>query len=137
MADWVAQSVAPTRHKLRKATKVVNQTLAGLKVEKHPDKTFTGRIERGFDFLGYHFSPRGLSIAPPTIERFKARLARLYDQRADQARLGLYSRRYAMLRIPSIGHLYGHTLRPQDFSHIIKPRRLPSFHILPLVIACH
>jgi len=22
-------------------------------LEKHPDKTFIGRIERGFDFLGY------------------------------------------------------------------------------------
>lgn len=23
-------------------------------LEKHPDKMFIGRIERGFDFLGYH-----------------------------------------------------------------------------------
>ncbi len=34
-----------------------------LKLEKHPDKTFIGRIEKGFDFLGYHFSPEGLSMA--------------------------------------------------------------------------
>jgi RNA-directed DNA polymerase len=66
MDDWVAQSVAPIRWKLRKAIKRVNQTLAELKVEKHPDKTFIGRIERGFDFLGYHFSPGGLSLAPKT-----------------------------------------------------------------------
>ncbi len=31
--------------------------------EKHPDKTFIGRSEKGFDFLGYHFSRDGLSMA--------------------------------------------------------------------------
>lgn len=73
---------------------MVNRTLAGLKVEKHPDKTFIGRVERGFDFLGYHFSPGGLSIAPQTIERFKARLARLYERGANETRLGQYARRW-------------------------------------------
>ena len=34
---------------------LVNQTLNELRVEKHPDKTFIGRPEKGFDFLGYHF----------------------------------------------------------------------------------
>jgi hypothetical protein len=57
MDDWVI--LAPTRWKLRRAIKVVNQMLTELKVEKHPDKTFTGRIERGFDFLGYTHRPRG------------------------------------------------------------------------------
>jgi hypothetical protein len=31
-------------------------------LEKHPDKTYIGKIDRGIDFLGYHFSPDGLSI---------------------------------------------------------------------------
>jgi len=53
-----------------------------------------GQITRGFDFLGYRFSPRGLSIAPQTTERFKACLARLYEQGADETRLGLYARRW-------------------------------------------
>ena len=35
-----------------------NQTLNELKVEKHPDKTFIGRIAKGFDFLGYSFEPK-------------------------------------------------------------------------------
>jgi hypothetical protein len=43
MDDWVV--LAPTRWKLRKAIKLVNRNLAELKVEKHPDKTFIGRIE--------------------------------------------------------------------------------------------
>ncbi len=89
MDDWVA--MAPTRWKLRQAIKLVNQTLNELKLSKHPDKTFIGRIECGFDFLGYHFSPGGLSLAPQTIERFKARMARLYEQGADRGRLGQYT----------------------------------------------
>jgi hypothetical protein len=34
--------------------------------EKHPDKNFIGRIERGFDFLGYRAHPlRRLVIGVP------------------------------------------------------------------------
>jgi len=57
MDDWVI--LAPTRWKLRAAIRLVNDTLAELHVEPHPDKTFIGRISRGFDFLGYAFTPRG------------------------------------------------------------------------------
>jgi RNA-directed DNA polymerase len=42
--------LAPSRWKLRKAVRVVNQTLNGLGLEKRPEKTFIGRIEKGFDF---------------------------------------------------------------------------------------
>lgn len=47
--------LARSRWQLRGAVKVVNQMLGMLGLEKHPDKTFIGKIERGFDFLGYHF----------------------------------------------------------------------------------
>ena len=57
MDDWVI--LAPTRWKLRAAIRLVKETLAELKVEQNPDKTFIGRISRGFDFLGYVFSARG------------------------------------------------------------------------------
>ena len=33
-------------------------------------KTFIGKIEKGFDFLGYHFSPQGLRLARQTVENF-------------------------------------------------------------------
>ncbi len=78
--------------------KVVNQVLGSLKLEKHPDKTFIGRIERGFDFLGYHFRPNRLSVAANTIENFVARAIRLYEQEPGEAcasaRLGLYVERW-------------------------------------------
>jgi hypothetical protein len=32
--------------------------------------TFIGKIEKGFDFLCYHVSSDGLSVAQPTVERF-------------------------------------------------------------------
>ena len=55
--------LAPTRWKLRWAVKAVNEVLSSLRLEKHPDKTFIGRIEKGFDFLGYHFCPAGQRTA--------------------------------------------------------------------------
>lgn len=57
--------------------KVVNEVLGSLRLEKHPEKTFIGRIERGFDFLGYHFSQKGLSFARETLKRFVSRATRL------------------------------------------------------------
>ena len=49
-------------------------------MEKHPDKTFIGRIAKGFDFLGYSFEPKGLSIAPKTLANFLERITQLYEQ---------------------------------------------------------
>ena len=90
--------LAPTRWKLRKAVTVVNQVLASLNLEKHPDKTFIGRIERGFEFLGYHFSPEGLCVARKTVENFVARACRLYEhereKRTSSSALGMYVQRW-------------------------------------------
>ena len=56
MDDFIV--LTTTRWKLKQA---VNQRLNALKLEKHPDKTFIGRTDKGFDFLGYHVSPQGLT----------------------------------------------------------------------------
>lgn len=50
---------------------------AALRHAVHPDKTFIGRVERGFDFLGSHLTPQGLSVAPATRQRFCDRAHRL------------------------------------------------------------
>ena len=55
MDDWVV--LAPTRWKLRKAIRIVNQVLERLMLKNHPDKTSIGRVCVGFDFLGYHLTP--------------------------------------------------------------------------------
>jgi RNA-directed DNA polymerase len=91
--------LAPTRHKLRRAVKVVNETFDTLGLEKHPDKTFIGRVERGFDFLGYHLAPGRLTQSVATVGRFVERAARLYEQDrrepCDSPRLDAYVRRFS------------------------------------------
>jgi len=91
--------LAPTRHKLRRAVRVLNQTFTELGLEKHPHKTFIGRVERGFDFLGYHLTPGRLTLSGATVERFVERAARLYEQdrreSCDSPRLEAYVRRFS------------------------------------------
>ncbi len=73
----------------------VNGILELLKLDKHPDKTFIGRISRRFDFLGYRFYSSGLvGVAAKTIERFAERVSRLYEQGADLGRIGVYVERW-------------------------------------------
>ena len=90
--------LAPTRWRVRHAVKVVNQELSALGLDKHPGKTFIGRIERGFDFLGYHFSREGLTVATKTVEQFVARATQRYAQEPGTpkgvARLRDYVRRW-------------------------------------------
>ena len=45
-------ALTPTRWRLRKVVKAVNEVRGSLCLLRHPDKTFVGRTERGFDFLG-------------------------------------------------------------------------------------
>jgi hypothetical protein len=77
---------------LRAAIRLVNETLAELKVEQHPDKTFIGRISRGFDFLGYVFSATGLEVAAQAVEHCVERVTQLYERGADLVRIGAYVR---------------------------------------------
>jgi RNA-directed DNA polymerase len=67
MDDWIV--IASTRWKLRKAVKQVNAILNRLLLKKHPDKTFIGKAERGFDFPGYFFRPGLLSVAKKTVSK--------------------------------------------------------------------
>jgi RNA-directed DNA polymerase len=92
MDDWVI--LAPTRWKLRQAIRRVNEILALLRLQQHPDKTFIGRISHGFDFLGFAFSGQGLSWARPAIARLAERLTQLCEQDADSARIGDYVQRW-------------------------------------------
>ena len=92
MDDWVV--LAPSRWKLRRAIAVVNETLAELQVEQHPDKTFIGPTARGFEFLGYRMNAAGLTgVANLTWERFVERVHRLYERQALTC-LGEYVRRW-------------------------------------------
>ena len=85
--------LAPTRWKLRKTIRILNQTFNALSLEQHPDKTLIGKTERGFDFLGYHFKPEGITLAQKTITNFTTKALRLYEQEPPHnkmRRLGMY-----------------------------------------------
>ena len=69
------------RWPLRKAIKRLNRILDSLKLAKHPDKTFIGRIDKGFDFLGYHFGRDGLQVAAKTVQKAQDKVHRLYEQK--------------------------------------------------------
>ena len=86
--------LAPTRWKLKKAVRVLNRTFNELKLEQHPDKTLIGRVERGFEFLGYYLKPNCLAVSEKTVGRFIERASRLYEQGADNARIGQYVRNW-------------------------------------------
>lgn len=90
--------LARPRWKLRRAVRIVNESLAALGLEKHPDKTFIGRAEKGFDFLGYRLGANGLAVTNRTWQRFAERAARLQEQersgRAPPGALGAYVRRW-------------------------------------------
>ncbi len=68
--------------------------MSELLVVKHPEKTFIGRVARGFDFLGYWFSPVGLGIARKTVERMVENMLRLYEQGAPDERIEAYFQRW-------------------------------------------
>ncbi|MCE8554315.1 group II intron reverse transcriptase domain-containing protein [Ruegeria pomeroyi] len=73
--------LAPTRRKIRKAMALVNATVSRLRLRTHPDKTFIGRIKKGFVFLGYHFIEGVVLPAPKTLCNMHEKAARLYEQK--------------------------------------------------------
>ena len=85
---------APTRWKLRKAVRIVNQFLEGLKVEKHPDKTFIGKKEKGFTFLSYFITPEKMRLGPAqeTLQRHLDEFNRLYGESGQPT--GNYQKRW-------------------------------------------
>jgi hypothetical protein len=72
MDNWIVLS--SNQWKLKKTTLIVNQTFNELKVKKHPDKTFIGRVAKKLDFLEYSFEHKGLSVAPNTLVNFIDRM---------------------------------------------------------------
>jgi RNA-directed DNA polymerase len=67
-----------------------------------------GRIEKGFDFLGYHFSPNELILSQKTIDNFVEKALRLYEQEPPHIRmkrLGEYRHRWVgwALGVRSVG----------------------------------
>jgi RNA-directed DNA polymerase len=73
--------LSPSKWKLRKAIRTVNQHFEKLKLKQHPDKTTIGRIKKGFNFLGYQFGDKQLSVSKRTMKNHIRRLTQLYEQK--------------------------------------------------------
>jgi RNA-directed DNA polymerase len=73
--------LSPSRWKLRKAIRTVNQHFEKLKLKQHPDKTDIGRISTGFDFLGYQFGQEKITVSKRTLQNHIRRITQLYEQK--------------------------------------------------------
>ncbi|MGE4506590.1 MAG: reverse transcriptase domain-containing protein [Desulfovibrionaceae bacterium] len=69
-----------TRWKMKRAVKAMNTILGRYGLDKHPRKTDMGRVERGFDFLGYRLSPGHIAMADKTLVNLLGRAFRLQER---------------------------------------------------------
>ncbi len=89
MDDWII--FTKTRWQLRRVIKNMHELVLGLKLKLALDKTFIGRIQKGFDFLGYRFNASGLcGLAHKTIDNHCNKRLRLYEQNAPDQRVQAY-----------------------------------------------
>jgi len=82
--------LAKKRWHLKKGVKTVHRIFAELHLTGHPDKTFIGRKEKGFDFLGYHFCPGDpvaeLTVSEKTLGNFLNKYDRIQAQETRETR---------------------------------------------------
>jgi RNA-directed DNA polymerase len=93
MDDWVI--LTRTRRQLRQVLKNMHAIVHRLKMRLALNKTFIGRISKGFDFLGYRFGSLGvIGLAQQTIDNHKQKLLRLDEQNASDQRVEKYVRNW-------------------------------------------
>lgn len=69
------------RWHLRKAIATLNRYFQHFGFTQHPDKTFIGRIAKGFDWMGFWFTDKGCTgVAPRAVQNHLTKLHRLYEQ---------------------------------------------------------
>ncbi|NUU39454.1 RNA-directed DNA polymerase [Pseudomonas sp. C2B4] len=72
---------AKTRWHLRKAVKQLNQFFNVYGFEEHLDKTFIGKVEKGFDWMGFLFTAEGCAaVAPRALANHALILRRRYER---------------------------------------------------------
>jgi hypothetical protein len=84
-----------------------------LKLTLHPDKTYIGKTEQGFDFLGYFIQPGGLSLSLKTTNKALTKLRRLYEQGKPITACRLYWQRFTRWATAGLHHLIDDTLHQQ------------------------
>ena len=87
--------LAKNRWRLKAAIRELILVIHSLGLDLHQKKRFIGRIDNGFDFLGYRIHPsRKLRPSTESLQRLVTRARRLYEQGADGCRLRQYVARW-------------------------------------------
>jgi hypothetical protein len=86
--------LSKTMWQLRNARKKLYKHLNKLNLETRPEKTDTGKITQGFEFLGYRFTRQGLSLSCNSIKRVRVKFKQLNGQTRCMKRLADYLTRY-------------------------------------------
>lgn len=105
MDDFII--ITTTRHKLRRAVKILKQRLHEFGFVLHPDKTQLGRTQKGFDWMGLWFTDKGITaFAPRATEKHRLKCRQLYEHirylnpKVQAARMALYRRRWMSALLP-------------------------------------
>lgn len=79
MDDFII--LAKSRWQLRRQVKALNGYLQAYGFIQHPDKTFIGRLEKGFDWMGAWLGTEGVEgIAPRALANHREKVRRLYER---------------------------------------------------------
>jgi len=108
MDDFIIMCKGKSQQK--RMLKKLYQLLDPLQLELHPDKTFIGRITKGFDFLGYHFKEQELTPAKKTLDNFKAKISKLLERGASRERIGRYCKRFRQWLVAAVELVIPHEL---------------------------
>lgn len=92
MDDWVL--LCHDRKSLKMAVKRTHDVLDALDLKMHPDKTYIGQTQRGFDFLGWHISPYCRVPSTQAVRRHASRLEKRLLMGESESCLALARKRH-------------------------------------------
>ena len=132
MDDFVI--LARKRWHLRKAIREAFEITEKLKLRLHrKDKCFVGRVEKGFDFLGYRIH-RGRKLRPAlqSLNRLTERARRLHEQGADEDRLRQYVRRWFIWLGSGLhGRVSTKGRFPRIYVYVLKHLNITGYQVPP------
>lgn len=79
------------------------RVLQTLCVAIHLGKTFIGKVKKGFNFLGFHLTPTGVTVSKAALSRHEQKVARLYEQDAKPKRIRAYRLRWLVWALIGAG----------------------------------
>jgi hypothetical protein len=72
--------LATTHWHLRQPVRRVNQHFNQLKIAQALYKNFMGKISQGWDFIGYYFTGKHLTVTAKTLEKHALHYRQFYEQ---------------------------------------------------------